>query len=533
MKRFIRQYADQISGVLSGFDRMRFRGTIRWMAHTTGMQSFLNHSKVLLKDFKEYVLGVTDQIRQSTVELTENAGRRVVYLDSTRISKEERAREIAQRDGIRDGLICVISAVEPCFSYEIHRNSERRMLVLHGRTQKCLHYYFYLQHPEFGLMHIRLQTWFPLTIHIAINGREWLGRQLDTAGLGYRRVDNCFLEVQDPTRAQSLFDQQLKTRWPEVFAGLLRTYHPMHQQLFGADRGTSYYWSLDQSEWATDVLFRSSKTLSELYPQWLRHGAYDLSAVDVMRYLGRKIPKHGGVHPAFKGEVVSDLGRRADHVRLKHRVNNNWIKMYDKQQSVLRIETTLNNVRDMQVFRRAEGDPQSPCKWRPLRKSVVDIKRRAHVSQKANERYLDNLAQVTTTQTLGDMTKPLCQPAQLNGKRVRALQLWSASDAQLLAAINRPEFVLNGFRNCDLRPLLYGTKQLTVVEQRRQSAKVSRQLRLLRAHSLILKVPKTHRYQLTTQGRTILVAIQAAWQANPAQLAELAASQPTSQIIAV
>jgi hypothetical protein len=533
VKRFIQKYADQISGVISGFDRMRFRGTIRLMAYTQGMQSFLNHSKVLLKDFKDYVLGVTDQIRQATVELTRTVGREVIYLGSSRISKEEKAREIAQRDGIREGLICVLSAVEPCFSYEVHRHSKRHLLELQGRTQKCLHYYFYLQHPVFGFMHLRLQTWFPLTVHIAINGREWLGRQLDAAKLGYSRVDNCFTAVQDPKEVQTLFDQQLKTRWPLAFARLLQTYHPMHGQLFGQNPAANYYWSLEQSEWATDVIFHSADTLSQLYPQWLRYGAYDLSATDVMRFLGRKIPAHGRVHGGFKGEVVSDLGRRADHLRVKHRQNKNWIKMYDKQQSVLRVETTVNDVRDFRVFRRAGGDPQSPCKWRPMRKSVVDIPRRAHVSQKANERYLDNLAQVTTTQTLGDLTKPLCQPTQLDGKRVRALQPWSALDAQLLAAVNRPEFVLNGFRNRDLRPLLYGTKYITADEHRRQSAKVSRQLRLLRAHGLILKVPKTHRYQLTTQGRTILAAIQAAWQANPAQLAELAKNRLASQIIAV
>lgn len=522
MRRFIQKYSDQISGVLSGFDRLRFRGTIRQMAYTRGMQSFLNHSKVLLKDFKEYVVGVTDRIRQATIELTQSVGRRVVYLDSSRISKEEEARQIAQRDGIREGLICVLSAVEPCFSYEVHRHSQRRLLELQGRTQKCLHYYFYLQHPEFGFMHLRLQTWFPLTIHIAINGREWLSRQLETAGIGYRRIDNCFTAVQDPIRAQALLSQQLKTRWPQVFDRLVEEYHPMHGRLFGSNPAVKYYWSLEQSEWATDVMFHSADVLSQLYPQWLRYGAYDLSATDVMRFLGRKIPAHGGVHGGFQGEVVSDLGRRADHLRVKHRQNKNWIKMYDKQQSVLRIETTINDVRDFQVFRRASDDQQSPCKWRPMRKSVVDIPRRAQVSQKANERYLDHLSQVKATENLGDLTKKLCQPTELEGKRVRALQPWSVQDEKLLSAVNRAEFVLNGFRNRDIRVLLYDTNEASTAEQRRQSAKTSRQLRLLRAHGLILKVAKTHRYQLTQQGRTVLTALQVARQANPTKLVELA-----------
>jgi hypothetical protein len=522
MQRFIQQHAGQISGVLSGFDRMRFRGTLRWLAYTQGMQWFLNSTGVLLKEFKTYVQGVTDQVRTATERLAKAAGRPLLYLDSSRISKEDTARQIAERDGIQQGLICVFSAVEPCFSYEVRRDPQARQLQLRGRTQKCLHYYFYLQHPEFGFMHLRLQTWFPLTIHIAMNGREWLARRLDAAGIGYRRADNCFLELADPVRTQELCDQQLKTRWRRCFVKLLHQYHPSHKQLF-RERPVEYYWSLDQSEWATDILFRSPEALAELYPQLLRHAAYDFQSTDVMRFLGRKLTQQGQIWGNFRGEVVSDVARRADHLRLKHRINKNWLKMYDKQSTVLRVETTLNDVKDMRVFRRVEGDPKSPRKWRTLRKGVADIKRRARISQAANERYLDALAEVHATQPLGELTKSLCQPTELGGRRVRALQPWSPADAQLLEAVSRPEFLLNGFRNRDLRPVLYGPDEPSALEKCRQSAKVSRQLRMLRAHGLILKVVHTHRYQLTARGRTILAALQAARQANPEQLAQLAA----------
>jgi len=83
--------------------------------------------------------------------------------------------------------------------------------------------------------------------------------------------------------------------------------------------------------------------------------------------------------------------------------------------------------------------------------------------------------------------------------------------------------LLNGFRNRDLRPILFGPQEPSVKEKRRQSARVSRQLRMLRAHGLILKVAHSHRYQLTARGRTILAALQAARQASPDQLAKLAA----------
>ena len=104
------------------------------------------------------------------------------------------------------------------------------------------------------------------------------------------------------------------------------------------------YWSADETEWATDVMFRSPE-VAELYPHLLRHAMTTFGSFDVMRFLGRQgLPRVPGVHPTFQGEVVSDLKRRPEGVRIKHRVNSNSIKMYDKQGSVLRIETTINDV---------------------------------------------------------------------------------------------------------------------------------------------------------------------------------------------
>jgi hypothetical protein len=522
MKRFLQRHADQVSGVLSGFDRLRFRGTMRWLAYADGMRSFLSCVGVLLKDFQTYVQGVTDRIRSAAEELAGAEHRPLIYLNSSAVSKEQLARTIAERDGVRDGLVCIFSAVEPYFSYEVHRSRERRLLELRGRPQKCLHYYFYFQDPTFGFMHVRLQTWFPLNVHVAVNGRERLARQLDAAGIGYRRQDNCFLELADLPAAQRLADAQLATRWNEVFDKLLQRVHPVHRQLVYRGEPVDYYWSLEQSEWASDVMFRSPQELARLYPHWLRRGL-DFSSPDVMRFLGKKTPLHGGVNGHFTGEVVSDVGRRAEHVRIKHRLDRNWIKMYDKQGSVLRIETTLNDVRGMKVFRRAEGDAAGKPAWRSLRKGVADVKRRAQLSDAANKRYLDALAEVEAQAPLGKLVEALCRPADLGGRRVRALRPWSPEDAGLLTAVNRPEFTLQGFRNRDLRPLLFSAQPVAAEEARRQGAKVTRQLRMLRAHGLIQKVLHTHRYQLTVRGRAILTALQAARQANAEQLAKLAA----------
>ncbi len=178
-------------------------------------------------------------------------------------------------------------------------------------------------------------------------------------------------------------------------------------------------------------------------------------------------------------------------------VGDNTSKMYDKQGSVLRVETTINDAMGFKTFRAPEGKPRAAPRWQRMRKGIADLHRRAEVSHAANKRYLRTIAPVENTASLGELTARLCLPATWNGHRVRPLNPYAPGDATLLEAISRGEFSINGFRNRDLRPLLYPDAPASSREQRRQSAAVSRKLRLLRAHRLIRKVPHTHPYHLT------------------------------------
>jgi len=199
--------------MLHGFDRLRFRGTKRLLANRGGMMSFLFREGVLLKHFKDYALAATERIRRATERIAGAAGRAIRYVARSSQSEEELVRQVARSEGIREGLICILSCVEPCWSYEIHRNREKKEIELQGGWRKCLHYYHYYRHPKLGLLHVRLQTWFPFTVHVCLNGREWLARQMDAAGIGYRQRDNCFVQIADLAGAQTLLDGQLRTDW--------------------------------------------------------------------------------------------------------------------------------------------------------------------------------------------------------------------------------------------------------------------------------------------------------------------------------
>ncbi len=192
-------------------------------------------------------------------------------------------------------------------------------------------------------------------------------------------------------------------------------------------------------------------------------------------------------------------------------MNGNSAKFYDKAYSeigsVLRgAETTINTVGDFRVFRPKEGGPEDDLQWRQLRKGIADLHRRTEVSQKANDRLLNALASVDDSRTIEELTADIQKRVTWNQLPMRGLRPW-AEDKPLVAAINHGEFVINGFRNRDLQAILYDTEAASPAEKRRRSAAISRKVRLLRAHGLTQKVPRTHRYHLTEAGRAILNAV--------------------------
>ena len=372
----------------------------------------------------------------------------------------------------------------------------------------------------------------PDSVVVSVSGtdlhqrREWLSRQMDREGLEYVRQDNCFPWLANYARAQQLLEAQLEVNWPDLLQGVAAELNPLHQDIF-AKFPAQYYWSAYQTEWATDVVFRDTAVLQRLYPMLVHHGMTSFSSPDVMRFLGRRIPLSGQVPGRLAAELTSDVKRRQEGVRIKHRLGGNSIKLYDKAfpavGNVLRGETTIHNVEDFRVYRPKEGGPEEDLAWRPMRRGIADLHRRAEVSQKANDRYFTALACVDDSATVQELTGRLAQSTTWNGKRVRALRLWASEDIALLEAVHRGEFTINGLRNRDLQALLFSTAAESAQEKRRRSAAVSRKLRLLRAHGLLQKVPRTHRYQVTTAARKAIIALLTARHATLAQLSSLAA----------
>jgi hypothetical protein len=519
MTKFIARHAALVSSVLSGFDRLVFRGTLRALRHR-GIRTFLDRAGVRLLDFGHFAQETTERVKQASLAEAERAQRPVVYVESARASKEDLARELLAHHPLAEpGLIGVLTSVAPCMRFEYHRSQNPKERGLKLRWGKCLHLYKYYLHPTFGFMHTRLQTYFPFDVQVCMNGREWLARQLALRESEFERADNCFTWLRDPQQAPELMDEQLRTAWPATLDAFVQTLNPLHQEIFRAWPLT-YYWVAYQTEWATDVAFTDAAALAEIYPALVRHAVDHFKSPDVLRFLGRTVRQH------WKADVVTSFKERPEGVRVQHWLNGNSVKMYDKAANLLRVETTIGNPKDFCVLRprredeggeRHRAEEGAQLVWRNMRKSVADLHRRTVISQRANERYLDALAVVDDPTPCARIFDAVSRPVVDAGRRFRAVRLGDPTDLALLETIARGEFVIAGFRNRDLRSLLY-PQPTTPADARRLSGRVSRLLRLLRAHRIIRKIPKTHRYQVTERGRLLTATVRATRDASIKQL---------------
>jgi hypothetical protein len=493
MEQFLSRHKEHISGVLSGFDRLLFRGTLRSISYLEGMAKFLSYNHILLKDFGSFVEKQSCHLKEHAKAYAHHLRRPYLYLQSSSTSKEQIAKDIMQRDNVTKGLICVLSCVEPCQTFSIRKDKESKTIMLVSALRKCLHFYFYFVDREFGFMHIRLQSWFPFPMQVCINGREWLARKMDKAGICYQRRENCFIYISDIKRAQKMADDAVKRNWRKLLDRFADVFNPILQKL----DIHGYYWTIREAEYATDIMFKDANYLKRLYKNLVHHAIENFSSEDIMRFLQRRS------NILFKGEVVSDIRKRSEGTRIKHWVEENSIKMYDKQAYVLRIETTINNPGRFKVYRDAIRNGKKTKAWIPMRKGIADIYRRVELSYAANGRYLDALSVIGDKKPSFRYFDAVSKPVNKNKRRYRPLRPIAPDEATAFVSILHGEFMIRGFRNADLRTLLF-CKPTCKKEKYRQMGKTSRIIRLFRAHGLLKKVSKTRLYRITKKGQLLM-----------------------------
>jgi hypothetical protein len=496
LSRFVTKFASSIVAVLSCFDRVRFTGYLPFST-PTALEGFIDH---ILRIPRFKFMAFAQQQSESLVEhakrLVEHAGATYDFLQGSH-RKEAIVDDILRKRPISEGLICVFCCMECCPSFRLKRGNDRPGFVKARRQQRVL--YFYFLDRELGLIHIRLATWFPFTVQVCVNGHSWLAQRMLKRRLGFNQRDNAFITLDNPKAAQKLADQFTEQKWPKILNRLVRQVNPLVRQPWF--RLFEYYWVVDQAELSTDLIFTSRETLAGLYPRLLDHAVVNFSAKDILTFLGRRF------HPRFEGEVLTDCRKdRWPGARIKHRMKNNWLKMYDKFGLVLRIETVINNPREFHVRRLRTRNGRREMEWCPMNKGVCNFYRYHEVALAANQRYLEALSVVENPASAYSHVQALTQPIVASGRSHAGFNPASSADVKLFSAVLDGNHCLRGFRNADIRQNVFGLTN-DDAKRRRQSAAVGRMLKRLHVRALIAKVPRSRRWHVTDKGQQLLSAI--------------------------
>ncbi len=341
LSRFVVKFTTLIVAVLSCFDRVIFKGHLALSA-SCKLEYFVDCVlKVRRSDFmKTLAPQYSDLLVTHAQNWAEKASRTYAYRTG-QFRKDEWAQGLIQDQGISEGLVGILCTLETCPSFALVPGSKRPQFVSRPRQQRVLYYYFLDR--EFGLIHVRLQTWLPFTVQVYVNGHEWLAQQMVHQKLGFAQQHNAFTQLDDPVKAQRIADRFTRLNWPRILDRWAKQVNPLLRELFP---NYPMHWVVDQAEYATDLLFTSRAALAGLYRALLDYAVRTFTPKDILGFLGRKWDRRfdGEVHTHYEDD-------RWFGTRIKHRMKTNWLKMYDKFGTILRVETVINSPKEFWVYR--------------------------------------------------------------------------------------------------------------------------------------------------------------------------------------
>lgn len=413
--------------------------------------------------------------------------------------------------------------MEACPTFKLAAGKDRPGFVLRKVPQRVLYYYFVDK--DLGLMHIRLQTWAPFTCQVYANGHDYVARQLRKKGISFEQVDNAFVQLGNPAAAQRCANRFAKLPWPTILERYARLVNPLlHEEL----KGLSHYWVVDQAEYATDVRFISRHALGGLFGRLLEFALLTASPKKIFCYLGRKW------HERFDGEVQTHYkSAREPGACIKHFMKRNWLKMYDKLGLLLRVETVINQPGEFKVLRaRHHRDGTTSLGWFAMCKGVGNLHHYQSHALACNQRYLQALAAVDDPTPCYDDLRQLTERQRARGRSYAGFNPARQEEAHLFAAVLAGDHIAQGFRNKDIRAVVYADGPHDS-NRPRQSAAIGRILKRLHVRALIMKVPRTRRWRVTTEGRRLLsdtLQTYRRYHAQPAEVPQASMAETSPQL---
>src|SRR3990172_800168 len=319
-----------------------------------------------------------------------------------------------------------------------------------------------------------------------MNGHNWLASKLTRKKIRYDMRENAFLSIDNFAKAQELSDSIKVSDLHRALDGFARKYCPV-----GKEYGLTYHWSTMQVEYATDIVFKRQSDLRTLYDQIVRTAIHSVKPENIATFLGRKLNGN------YQGEMGNNFNTRIQGTRIKHHMGASSIKMYDKFGSILRIETTTNDVSEFKHYREVQSRDGDPVhKNAPMKKNIYSLFDLTAIFKASNRRYLEFISTFDDQSTGIKNLERISKSVEADDRSYKGFNLFSDDDLKLFEVLARGEFNINGLKNKSLR------KQLPSIS----CSAMTRILKRLHVHGIIRKVGKTYKYYVSKLGKAVITA---------------------------
>ena len=395
--------------------------------------------------------------------------------------KDDIAGEYLKKFTDREGVLFIGKAQEktPVFRTERRRNEKTGVTYpwLVRSTAMVNHFYVYCVDRDFGPFFLKFSTYFPYNAKLCLNGHEYAKRQLEHKGIGFEALDNGVLRCDDPRRLQAICDGLSADKIDALLRKWLRKLpHPFT----AADRRAGYRYQLSilQAEFSLTQVLDRPVTGRVFFEEVIRENLDIGRPGQVQLIFDRRVSRR--TPGRFRTRVITDGVVPSLHVDYK----NTRIKQYHKEGRALRTETTINDTRDFRIGRQLKNLPA-------LRQ----------IGFQANRRLLE-VQKISHDCAIGENTfSEVVRPIEINGQRAAALRFGDARVQALFAVLTVFSLQLRGFTNAEMRALL--AQMLGSDPANYPAGRMTYDLRRLRLHGIIERIPRSHRYQLTHQGLRI------------------------------
>ena len=396
--------------------------------------------------------------------------------------KDDVAREFLARFTGTEGVLFVGRAQEKALVWRTQRryNQAGEPYAWLVRSTAFINYfYFYCVDADFGPFFIKFSTYFPYTAKLCINGNEWAKRQAAQAGIGFEALDNGFAAVDDVAAVQAICD----SLGPERIDALLRKWLAILPSPFApGDEAAGYRYELSilQAEFSLTQMLDAPVSGRIFFEQVIRENL-DIGRPDHVGLVFDRRILNGRKHKTpgrFRTRVITEGVTPSLHVDYKH----TKIKQYHKQGRALRTETTINDPHDFRVSKRLTN--------------LLDLRQLGFT---ANRRLLGvqtiSHDPIRGAKAFTDLTTPL---VTAQGTRIPGLRFGDTRVHALLRALLIHRLLPHGFTTRELRTLtapLLGKRAEDIT-----AGQMTYDLRRLRAHRLIERIPRSRRYRVTDNG---------------------------------